>query len=50
MNTMSGLFDVINDPPIRYGFIVVCRDSVAFEKNLLVGFLLFLFVVNNMVV
>ena len=29
MNTISGLFDVIDDPPIRYGFIVICSDSAA---------------------
>ena len=29
MNTISGLIDVIVDPPIRYGFIVICRDSAA---------------------
>ena len=45
---MSGLFDVIDDPPIRYGFIVICSDSV--EKNSLVGFLLIRVVVNNMAV
>ena len=30
MNTISGLFGVIDDPPIRYGFIVICSDSAAF--------------------
>ena len=30
MNTISGLFDVIDDPPMRYGFIVICSDSAAF--------------------
>ena len=30
MNTISGLFDVIDDPPIRFGFIVFCSDSAAF--------------------
>ena len=29
MNTISGLFDVIDDPPIRYGFIVFFSDSAA---------------------
>ena len=29
MNTISVLFDVIDDSPIRYGFIVICSDSVA---------------------
>ena len=29
MNTISGLFVVIDDPPIRYGFIVICSDSAA---------------------
>ena len=31
VNTINGLFDVIDDPPIRYGFIVICNDSVAFD-------------------
>ena len=30
MNTIKGLFDVIDDPPISYGFIVICNDSAAF--------------------
>ena len=30
MNTINGLFDVIDDPPIRYVFIVICSDSAAF--------------------
>ena len=30
MNTMSGLFDAIDDPPMRYGFIVFCSDSAEF--------------------
>ena len=30
VNTIIGLFDVIDDPPIRYGFIVICSDSAAF--------------------
>ena len=25
--TISGLLDVIDDPHIRYGFIVICSDS-----------------------
>ena len=29
MNTISGLFDVIDDQPIRYGFIVIFNDSAA---------------------
>ena len=29
MNTISGLYDVIDDPPIRDGFIVICGDSAA---------------------
>ena len=29
MNTISGFFDVIDDPPIKYGFVVICRDSAA---------------------
>ena len=29
MNTNSDLFDVIDDPPMRYGFIVICSDSAA---------------------
>ena len=28
--TISGLFDDIDDPPIRYGFIVICSDSTSF--------------------
>ena len=50
MNTIKGLFDVIDDLPIRYGFIVICNDSVdlAFEKNLKVDFLLFRVVEDNM--
>ena len=28
--TIIGLFDVVDDPPIRYGFIVICSDSAAF--------------------
>ena len=30
MNTISGLFDDIEDPLIRYGFMVICSDSAAF--------------------
>ena len=30
MNAMNGLYDVIDDPPSRYGFIVHCHDSAAF--------------------
>ena len=30
MNTISGLFDDIEDPPIRYGFMVICSDSAVF--------------------
>ena len=30
MNTISGLFDDIEDPPFRYGFIVICSESAAF--------------------
>ena len=36
-NTISGLFEHIEDPSIMYGFIVICIDSAAFgifEKNL----------------
>ena len=29
MNTISGLFDVIDEPPIKYGFIVTFNDSAA---------------------
>ena len=29
VNANSGLFDIIDDPPIRYGFIVICSDSAA---------------------
>ena len=29
VNTISGLFDVIDDPPIRYGFILICSNSAA---------------------
>ena len=29
MSTISGLFDDVDDPPIRYGFIVICSDSAA---------------------
>ena len=30
MNTINGLFDVIDDPPMRYRLIVICSDSAAF--------------------
>ena len=30
MNTINGLFDVIDDPSIIFGFIVICSDSAAF--------------------
>ena len=30
VNTINGLFDYIDDPPMRYGLIVVCSDSAAF--------------------
>ena len=30
VSTISGLFDVIDDPPMRYGFIVISSDSAAF--------------------
>ena len=30
VNTINGLFDVIDDPPIRYGFIVIFSDFAAF--------------------
>ena len=30
MNTINGLLDVIDDPPIKYGFIVIWSDSAAF--------------------
>ena len=29
MNTISDLFDIIDDQPIRYGFTVICSDSAA---------------------
>ena len=29
VNTISGLFDDNDDPPIRYGFKVICSDSAA---------------------
>ena len=49
MNTISGLFEDIEDPPIRYGFIVICSDSVAFGFSEEVVFFLFRVVLNNMV-
>ena len=30
MNTISVLIDVIDDPPMRYGFIVIFSDFAAF--------------------
>ena len=27
VKTINGLFDCIDDPPMRYGFIVICSDS-----------------------
>ena len=30
MNIINGLFNFIDDPPMRYGFIVICSDSAAF--------------------
>ena len=35
------LFDDIDDPPIRYGFIVIRNDSAAFDicENFVSGFL-----------
>ena len=29
--TTSGLFDDVDDLPIRYVFIVICSDSAAFD-------------------
>ena len=29
MNTISGLYDVIDNPPIRHGFLVIFIDSAA---------------------
>ena len=52
INTINGLFDVIDDPPIRYGFIVICSDSAAFgnlKKNFVIDLVLFRVVVNNTV-
>ena len=52
MNTISGLLDVIDDPPMRYGFIVICTVVIlwhlAFVKNLKVDFLLFRVAEGNM--
>ena len=31
MNTINGLFEDNEDPPIRNGFIVICSDSAAFS-------------------
>ena len=30
MNTISGLLDVIDDPPLRNGFIVISSDTAVF--------------------
>ena len=30
MNTINDVLDVIDNPPIRYGFIVIWSDSAAF--------------------
>ena len=30
VNNINGLFHVIDDPPIRHRFIVICNDSAAF--------------------
>ena len=30
MNTFNGLLEVIDDPPIRYRFIVICSDFATF--------------------
>ena len=30
VNTISGLFEGIEDPLITFGFIVICNDSAAF--------------------
>ena len=30
MNTINGLLDIIDDPPLKYGFIVILSDSGAF--------------------
>ena len=30
ISDLFDLFDVIDDPPMRYGFIVICSDSAAF--------------------
>ena len=30
MNTISGFLEDIEDPPIRYGFIVFCSESAPF--------------------
>ena len=46
VNTISGLFDYIDDLPITYGFVVICSDSAAF--GVWVDFLLFHVDVNNM--
>ena len=48
VNIIKGLFDVIEDPTIRYGFLVICSDSAAFGicENF-VDFLLFHVVVKK---
>ena len=52
VNTTSGLFDDFDDPPIMYGFIVICSDSAAFGiwEKFEIDFLLFHIVVNIMAV
>ena len=30
MKIISGLFENIEEPPMRYGVIVICSDSAAF--------------------
>ena len=40
MNNMSGLLEDLDDPLLRYGFIVICKDCAAFgicEKNCKLG-------------
>ena len=40
VNNMSGLLEDLDDPPLRYGFIVICSDCAAFgipEKNCKLG-------------
>ena len=45
VNTISGLFDVIDDPPIRYGFMFICRDSAAF--GICEKFVIWFFVISG---